>query len=349
MSTAASMEQTEEAERMELETAEDLGDFCEDDIGHIDAAPQEDFAQEIATLVSAIGIIDESGDKPFIRGEHCYAAVARLEYLLRSEYLRNRRIRDEADDSDTDNNEILAKCGEFMVLTKKLVPCFRSLMEDVIRFGLQSAKSRPLLRISQCLMKMFVRFTFPLTADADKTEGYYIEYNKYHRFLEYQQTAKKALIDNEVLHQIIILMSDCGLDLDPEERSEIQTDSLELTLCLLKNLLSIPNALEYDDFLQDRAILGFVDEKVMDIVVELTCNIHEESEKIQYLLMDVFYQYFRMEDADSIFSGTANAKKGAAGSGSTANTASSSNDGFLEQYQREKAQRKSRLKRYGNA
>ena len=119
------MEQAEEEERLEEATAENLDDFCEDDIGHLNAAPSKDCAQEIATLVSAIGIIDETGAKPFIRGEYCYAAVARLEYLLRSEYLRNRRVRDEADDSDTDNNEMFAKCGEFMVVTKKLVPCLR--------------------------------------------------------------------------------------------------------------------------------------------------------------------------------------------------------------------------------
>jgi len=327
----------EAAEREELATAEDLGDFCDDDLGDVEAEASNDCAQEIATLVSAIGIVDESGSRPFIRGEYCYAAVARLEYLLRSEYLRNRRVRDSAEDSDRDNNEMFAKCGEFMVLSKKLVPCFQSLMEDVIRFGLHDDKSRPLLRISQCLMKMFVRFTFPLTADAEQTEGYYIEYNKYHRFIEYQQSAKKALIDNAVLHHVVILMSDCGLELEPEERSEAQTDSLELILCLFKNLLSIPGALHHDDFVQDRAIMALVEEKVMDIVIELSRNIAEETDKIQYLLMDVFYEFFRIEDADSMFSAT---NPRAAGS-----DASSANDSLLEQFQREKAQRKSKLKR----
>ena len=69
------------------------------------------------------------------------------------------------------------------------------------------------------------------------------------------------------------------------ERGESQTDSLELFLCLLKNILSIPNSTDCDQFLHDRAILAFQEEKIMDIMVELTTNILDEIEKIQNLLM----------------------------------------------------------------
>ena len=117
------------------------------------------------------------------------------------------------------------------------------------------------------------------------------------------------------------------------ERSELQNDTLELYLCLLKNILSVPNPLDFDNFLHDRAILSFMQEKVMDIMVELTVNIFEETEKIQYLLMDIFFQYFRMEDADSLITGTINK-----------NNNSDSSD-ILKQYEREKLHKKNRLKR----
>ena len=90
-------------------------------------------------------------------------------------------------------------------------------MQDIIRYGINNDnKSKPLLKIVKCLIKMFTRFTFPLTHDINNNQDNYIQYNKYHIFLEYQQTFKKALIDNDVLHQIMILMAECGLDLDPE-------------------------------------------------------------------------------------------------------------------------------------
>ena len=140
-----------------------------------------------------------------------------MEYLLRTEYIKNRKAKDDIDeDDDRDNNEIFNKCGEFMVVTKKLIPCFKSCMIEIIKYGIKHNKSKPLLKITQCLIKMFTRFTFPLTYDVNNNQDNYIAYNKYHIFLEYQQCFKKALIDNDILHQIIILMADCGLDLDPE-------------------------------------------------------------------------------------------------------------------------------------
>ena len=118
------VEQAEDIEQ--YDDIEELDDFIVDPDGLNDSNEiSPDFSEEIATLVSAIGIIDDSGRKPFIRGEHCYQAIARLEYLLRTEYIKNRHAKDDIDD-DTDNNEIFNKCGEFMVVTKKLVPCFKS-------------------------------------------------------------------------------------------------------------------------------------------------------------------------------------------------------------------------------
>ena len=85
--------------------------------------------------------------------------------------------------------------------------------------------------------------------------------------------------------------------------------------------------------MHDRAILAFMQEKVMDIMVELTVNIFEETEKIQYLLMDIFYQYFRMENADSLITGTIN------------KSSSNDTDNILKQYEREKLQKRNKLKR----
>ena len=204
-------------ETEEEDIGEELGDFCVDDMGDAELIDDSmDCVQEVATLVSAIGVIDESANKTFIRGEYCFSAISRLEYLLRREYIKNRRLKDEADDDDQDNNEIFAKCGEFMVMAKKLIPCFVSSMQEVITNGLNSKKSRPLLKICRILIKMFARFTMPFTFDINNRHDNYIKYSKFHIFLEYQQTFKKALIDNQVLHQILILMTECGLELDPE-------------------------------------------------------------------------------------------------------------------------------------
>merc|ERR1712228_456881 len=127
-------------------------------------------------------------------------------------------------------------------------------------------------------------------------------------------------------------MTECGLELDPDDRSEVQIDSLELYLCLLSNILTIPDPTQNSNFLHDRSILNFWKENVMDVVIELTTNIAEEPEKIQYLLMDLVYQYFRMETADSMMS-------------STSNDQNNGNDETLQQYQREKAAQKQKFKR----
>jgi len=338
MSAAEPVElDTEAQEKAELETAEDLDDFCVDDLGDASqAASAVDFSAEVATLVSAIGIIDESGATPFIRGEYCANAVDRLEYLLRMEYAKNRRLRDEVDDDDKDNNELYNKCGEFMVFSKKLVPCFKGLMEEMIEAGMRSEHSQRLMDIAKCLVRMFCRFTFPLTADANNTTDLYISFSKYPRFLEFQHSAKKALIDNDILHQIIILMSSCGLELDPDDRSDEQMDALEVYLCLLRNILAIPNPANTENFLHDRCIRAFQEEKVMDIMVELTVNIAEEADKIKFLMMDIFFEYFRMEDASSMLSGIV---RGA--SDSQQNTDSD----LLAQYEREKAQKAYKRKR----
>merc|ERR1712228_350193 len=126
--------------------------------------------------------------------------------------------------------------------------------------------------------------------------------------------------------------TECGLELDPDDRSEVQIDSLELYLCLLSNILTIPDPTQNSNFLHDRSILNFWKENVMDVVIELTTNIAEELEKIQYLLMDLVYQYFRMETADSMMS-------------STSNDQNNGNDETLQQYQREKAAQKQKFKR----
>eukprot|EP01084_Bolivina_argentea_P187355 322744_1 len=307
---------------------DELDDFVEGDLNEVGGERRENYADEISTLTSAIGTIDESSTKSFSRGEHCHKAIARLEYLLRSEYIQNSRIKDDHDDDDTDNNEIFAKCGEFMIFTKKLIPCFTSLMEDIIKQGTDADQSKPLLQTTQRLIKMFTRFTFALSHDPNNKSDYYIKQNKYHQFAEYQSVFKKALIDQKVLYHIIVLISLCGLDIDPDERTEIQIDSLELYLCLLRNILCIPNS-DTDPFLHDRAILAFQSEKVMDVLVELSVNIYEESEKIQYLMSDIFYQYFKMEDAEAMI----------------LNKTSGETKQLCEDIKREKMQRKQKLKR----
>lgn len=122
------------------------------------------------------------------------------------------------------------------------------------------------------------------------------------------------------------------------DRSEVQIDSMELYLCLLANILTIPDPTQNTNFLHDRCILNFWKENVMDVVIELTTNIAEEPEKIQYLLMDLVYQYFRMETADAMM--------GCSGGGSSSHSSSNNgNDDALLQYQREKAAQKQKFKR----
>ncbi|ETO09187.1 hypothetical protein RFI_28198 [Reticulomyxa filosa] len=87
----------------------------------------------------------------------------------------------------------------------------------------------------------------------------------------YQQTYKNVLIQNDVLRFLIQLIEE-PLCLDIEliamclDRTELQNDTLELFLCLFKNILAIPNppiqSIENPSnllfYLHDRAILAFV-------------------------------------------------------------------------------------------
>jgi len=351
----------------------------EDELDELDApttaAVLADQSQEIPTLLSAIGAIGECGRKPFQRGEQCYTALARLEYLLRTEYIKSRfeqRDSDDADeaeedggsgaqpqrsrltvktrdDDDNSNNDMFEKCGEFMLVSKKLVPCFKGVMQEMIALGMDSSRSRPLLQIAHCVMKMLTRFTFPLTHDTSNTHDNYIASSKkYERFLEYQQSAKKALIENDVLHYVITLMSaQCGLELEANARSELQTDSLELYLCLIRNILWIPNPTHSETFLHDRCVLAMQQEQVMDVVVELACNVAEEPEKVQYLLTDILYQYFRMEDVDSLLldEHNHNPHVNANANADAADAVHANTDDLCQQYEREKLQRKQRLRR----
>ena len=269
---------------------DELKDFVEqDDLAlERDSQIREDPASELATLISAAGFLTRD-KKDFIRGEYCYESIARMEYLLKTDMLNE------------NDRPIFRKCGEYKIVSKILIPMFKSLQRDLQKVDMDienSKKGNQLYRMIQIIIKMLVRLTLPLPKYGFKNMEY----------LHFQQEYKNSLIDNDFLHFCVTLIFE-PLTLEADERTEMQNDRLELYLCLFKNILAIPNPSTSESVigisnhfenLHDRAILAFMTEQIMDIINNLASDSPDEIEKIVYLLLDIFYHFFRLENAEAM-------------------------------------------------
>ena len=272
------------------ENTENMDDFIEQNES-IFEDNEPDMSDEIVTLISGMGSYDKKKET-FILGEYCYACIARLEYLLKMEQSNRMLI----------NRKVFTKCGEYMIIKNKLLLLFIKCKNMVSKYGYHNDKSNKYHRIIHVIIKIFTRLTFPINAGITDELNSNLDIQKQ---VGYQQRYKNCLINENLLEYLILLISDI-LSLEVEDRSELQSDKLELYLCLIRNVLAVPNPpslLNCDndlEYLHDRCILNFRNEGIMDMMVELANNCNNESMKIQYLLLQIFYHYFRLENATSI-------------------------------------------------
>jgi len=225
-----------------------------------------EYSDEVAMLISALGAQDKL-TKKFVKGESCITALQRLQYILSQD--------------DDDKRIIHNMLGELRVFRNAVVPLFNEYHTDPT--------------IASQAVKIMARLTMPIQLSVDR----YLE------GIEYLQRYKEAMCEGDVLANLVDLLTE-ALSVAPQERSEDQTDQLELYLCLFRNVLAVPNpannvnAKSHLEFTHDRCMLKFSEEGIMDILVVLASQSEEEVKDIVFLLLDCFHNYFRLEDGKSL-------------------------------------------------
>merc|ERR1719320_1409838 len=117
---------------------------------------------------------------------------------------------------------------------------------------------------------------------------------------------KTSLLSGDLLHNLLGGIAE-ALTTAPEDRGERDNDLLQLHLTLFKNILAIKNPnvggkvhLSHLKGLHDRAILKFWSEGVMNVLTKISEQADKEDLTIVNLLLDIFYNYFRLEEAKAL-------------------------------------------------
>eukprot|EP01083_Nonionella_stella_P088196 245627_1 len=221
-------------------------------------AEEEDHADELAELIShGIGTAEAPG-------ELILPSLRRLEYLLRRD--------------DPLRRPVACQLGVWQAPQRALVPLFQA----------NSANSEVVL----VCVKIFCRLSMPLAPTA--------QYRSVQ--LGYLRELKAALLGGDSLTVLMMELQE-PLSIPVSERTEMDTDRLELYLTLFKNILAVPNppSTAHQDsmsFLHDKAIQRFHEEHIMEAAILMAQQIGlEESDTVAVLLMEIFYEFFRLEDA----------------------------------------------------